>query len=92
MSGGGLGKLLGGTLGKVTDTLGLTDNAALEAQQKLAQQQADSQKQQAALEVNSAAENINDVDSAGAATASADSITSDQKRRRQAGQSNPLGL
>lgn len=85
---GGLGKILG----KATDMLGLTDNAALAEQQRLAQQQADAQKQQAALETNSAADNIAEIDSAGAASASADSITADQKRRRQAGQSNPLGL
>ncbi len=43
---GGLGKLLG----KATDMLGLTDNAGLEAQQRLAEQQASAAKQQAALE------------------------------------------
>lgn len=85
---GGLGKLLG----KATDMLGLTDNAGLEQQQRLAEQQAAAQKQQAALEANSAADNIVEVDPSGAASASADAITSEQKKRRQAGQSNPLGL
>lgn len=85
---GGLGKILG----KATDMLGLTDNAGLEAQQRLAQQQADAAKQQAALEANSAADNIAEIDPSGAASASADAITSEQKKRRQAGQSNPLGL
>lgn len=85
---GGLGKLLG----KATDMLGLTDNAGLEAQQRQAEQAAAAQKQQAALEVNSAADNIAEIDPAGAASASADAITSEQKKRRQAGQSNPLGL
>lgn len=85
---GGLGKILG----KATDMLGLTDNAGLAEQQRLAQQQADIAKQQAAVEVNSAADNIAEVDPSGAASASADAITSEQKRRRQAGQSNPLGL
>lgn len=85
---GGLGKILG----KATDMLGLTDNAGLEAQHRLAQQQADAAKQQAALEANSAADNIAEIDPSGAASASADAITSEQKKRRQAGQSNPLGL
>lgn len=85
---GGLGKLLG----KATDMLGLTDNAGLEAQQRRAEQAAAAQKQQAALEANSAADNIAGIDPAGAASASADAITSEQKKRRQAGQSNPLGL
>ena len=85
---GGLGKLLG----KATDMLGLTDNAGLEAQQRLAEQQANAAKQQAALEANSAADNIAEIDPAGSASASADAITSEQKKRRQAGQSNPLGL
>ena len=85
---GGLGKLLG----KATDMLGLTDNAGLEAQQRLAEQQASAAKQQAALEANSATDNIAEIDPAGAAAASADAITSEQKKRRQAGQSNPLGL
>nr|DAW27099.1 MAG TPA: hypothetical protein [Caudoviricetes sp.] len=85
---GGLGKLLG----KATDMLGLTDNAGLEAQQRQAEQAAAAQKQQAALEANSAADNIAEIDPAGAASASADAITSEQKKRRQAGQSNPLGL
>lgn len=88
MSGGNLGKLLG----KATDMLGLTDNAGLEAQQRLAEQQASAAKQQAALEANSAADNIAEIDPAGAASESADTITSEQKKRRQAGQSNPLGL
>lgn len=85
---GGLGKILG----KATDMLGLTDNAGLEAQQRMAQEQAAAQKQAAALEVNSAADNIAEIDPSGAASASADAITSEQKKRRQAGQSNPLGL
>ena len=85
---GGLGKLLG----KATDMLGLTDNAGLEQQQRLADQQADVAKQQADLEANSATDNIAEIDPAGAASASADAITSEQKKRRQAGQSNPLGL
>lgn len=85
---GGLGKLFG----KVTDMLGLTDNAGLEAQRRLAEQQARAAKQQAALEANSAADNIAEIDPAGAASASADAITSEQKKRRKAGQSNPLGL
>lgn len=85
---GGLGKLLG----KATDMLGLTDNAGLEAQQRQAEQAAAAQKQQAALDANSAADNIAEIDPAGAASASADAITSEQKKRRQAGQSNPLGL
>lgn len=85
---GGLGKLLG----KATDMLGLTDNAGLEQQQRQAEQAAAAQKQQAALEANSAADNIAEIDPAGAASASADAITSEQKKRRQAGQSNPLGL
>ena len=85
---GGLGKLLG----KATDMLGLTDNEELEKQQRLAEQQAEAAKQQAALETNKAANNIAEVDPSGAASASADAITSEQKKRRQAGQSNPLGL
>ncbi|WJE88665.1 hypothetical protein [Klebsiella phage Kpn13] len=71
--------------------LGLTDNEGLEQQQRMAQQQAEAAKQQAALETNSAADNIAEVDPS-AASASADAITSEQKKRRQAGQSNPLGL
>lgn len=85
---GGLGKLLG----KATDMLGLTDNDGLEQQQRMAQQQAEAAKQQAALETNKAADNIAEIDPSGAASASADAITSEQKKRRQAGQSNPLGL
>lgn len=85
---GGLGKILG----KATDMLGLTDNAGLAEQQRLAKQQAAALKQQAAVEVNSAADNIAEVNPSGAASASANAITSAQKKRRQAGQSNPLGL
>lgn len=85
---GGLGKLLG----KATDMLGLTDNEGLEQQQRMAEQQAEAARQQAALEANSAADNIAEVNPSGAAYASADAITSEQKKRRQAGQSNPLGL
>ncbi|APD20675.1 virion structural protein [Klebsiella phage KPV811] len=85
---GGLGKLLG----KATDMLGLTDNEGLEQQQRMAEQQAEAAKQQAALEANSAADNIAEVNPSGAASASADAITSEQKKRRRAGQSNPLGL
>lgn len=84
----GLGKLLG----KATDMLGLTDNAGLKQQQRQAEQQAEAARQQAALEANNAVDNIAEVDPAGAASESADAITSEQKKRRKAGQSNPLGL
>lgn len=85
---GGLGKLLG----KATDMLGLTDNKGLKQQQRQAEQQAEAARQQAALEANNAVDNIVEVDPAGAASESADAITAEQKKRRKAGQSNPLGL
>lgn len=85
---GGLGKLLG----KATDMLGLTDNKGLKQQQRQAEQQAEAARQQAALEANNAVDNIAEVEPAGAASESADAITSEQKKRRRAGQSNPLGL
>lgn len=85
---GGLGKLLG----KATDMLGLTDNKGLKQQQRMAEQQAEAARQQAALEANNAVDNIVEVDPAGAASESADAITAEQKKRRKAGQSNPLGL
>ena len=85
---GGLGK----QLGKATDMLGLTDNEGLEKQQRMAEQQAEAARQQAALETNNAVDNIVEVDPAEAASESAGAITAEQKKRRKAGQSNPLGL
>ena len=79
-------------LGKATDMLGLTDNKGLKQQQRQAEQQAEAARQQAALEANNAVDNIVEVDPAGAASESADAITTEQKKRRKAGQSNPLGL
>lgn len=85
---GGLGKILG----KTTDMLGLTNNDELAAQQKMAEEQAQAQKDQASLEANGAKDNVADINSAGSASDSAATITGDQKKRRAAAQGNPLGL
>lgn len=79
-------------LSSVTDLVGLTDNSALEAQQREYEKQQKALENQAALDANSATDNITNVDSSGAAAASADAITASQKKRRAAGQSNVLGL
>lgn len=79
-------------ISSVTDLIGLTDNSALEAQQRAMREQQKAMENQATLEANSATDNITNVDSGGAAAVSADEITRAQKKRRAAGQSNVLGL
>ena len=79
-------------ISSVTDLVGLTDNSALEAQQRAMREQQKALENQATLEANSATDSITNIDSGGAAAASADAITSAQKKRRAAGQSNVLGL
>lgn len=85
---GGLGKIFS----KVTDTLGLTDSAALEAQQRQYEEQQKQLAAQAQLEADTSAENINTVDTGGAAGASADAITASQKKRRAGAVSTALGI
>lgn len=77
---------------KVTDTIGLTDSAALEAQQRQYEEQQKQLAAQAQLDANSSAENINTVDSGGAAQASASDITASQKKRRAGAVSTALGI
>lgn len=76
----------------VTDTIGLTDSAALEAQQKQYEEQQKQLAAQAQLDANASAENINTVDSGGAAQASASDITASQKKRRAGAVSTALGI
>lgn len=76
----------------VTDTIGLTDSAALEAQQKQYEEQQRQLAAQAQLEADASAENINTVDSGGAAQASASDITASQKKRRAGAVSTALGI
>lgn len=76
----------------VTDTIGLTDSSALEAQQRQYEEQQKQLAAQAQLDANSSAENINTVDSGGAAQASASDITASQKKRRAGAVSTALGI
>lgn len=76
----------------MTDLVGLTDTQALEAQQKAAEQQRQAIAAQVALDNDASGENLTQVDSGGAASASATAITSDQKRRRQGAASSALGI
>ena len=76
----------------VTDTIGLTDSAALEAQQKQYEEQQKQLAAQAQLDADTSAENINTVDTGGAAGASADAITASQKKRRAGAVSTALGI
>jgi len=79
-------------LSSVTDLVGLTDTAALEAQQKAAKEQLAMQQAQAQLENDASGENLTQVDSGGAAAASAAGITASQKKRRAGSVSNSLGI
>ena len=79
-------------ISSVTDLVGLTNTDALDQQQREYEKQQKALENQAALYANSATDNITNVDSSGAAAASADAITASQKKRRAAGQSNVLGL
>jgi hypothetical protein len=79
-------------LSSVTDLVGLTDTAALEAQQKAAKEQLAMQQAQAQLENDQSGEQITQVESGGAAATSAAGITADQKRRRAGAVSNSLGI
>lgn len=85
---GGIKKVLS----TVTDTIGLTDTAALEAQQKAAKEQLAMQQAQAQLENDASGEQLTQVDSGGAAAASAAGITASQKKRRAGSVSNSLGI
>lgn len=76
----------------VTDTLGLTDSSALEAQQRQYEEQQKQLAAQAQLDADTSAENINTVDSGGAAQASASDITASQKKRRAGAVSTALGI
>ena len=80
------------TLSTVTDTIGLTDSAALDAQQRQYEEQQKQLSAQAQLDANSAADNINTVDSGGAAATSASDITASQKKRRAGAVSTALGI
>lgn len=79
-------------LSSVTDMVGLTDTAALEAQQKQAKEQLAMQQAQAQLDNDQSGENLTQVTSGGAAAASAAGITGEQKRRRAGAVSNSLGI
>ena len=79
-------------LSSITDLVGLTDTAALEAQQKAAREQQEQLAAQAALDNDQSGENLNQIDAGGAASASATQITGDQKRRRQGAASSALGI
>lgn len=85
---GGIKKVLS----TVTDTIGLTDTAALEAQQKAAREQQEALQAQAALDNDQSGENLTQVESGGAASASGASITADQRKRRQGAASTALGI
>ncbi len=76
----------------VTDTIGLTDSAALEAQQRQYEERQKQLAAQAQLDANASAENITTVDSGGAAQASASDITASQKKRRAGAVSTALGI
>lgn len=83
---------VGKVLGKVTDTLGLTNGGALEAQQRAYEEQQKAFRNEAAAQADASAQNVVQVDSSGAAQASADAITGDQKRRRASSVSSALGI
>ena len=79
-------------LSSITDMVGLTDTASLDAQQKQYEEQQKQLAAQAQLDADTSAENINTVDSGGAAGASADAITASQKKRRAGAVSTALGI
>lgn len=79
-------------LSSITDMVGLTDTASLEEQQRQYEEQQKQLSAQAQLEADTSAENINTVDSGGAAGASADAITASQKKRRAGAVSTALGI
>lgn len=76
----------------VTDAIGLTDSSALKAQQRQYEEQQKQLAAQAQLDADASAENINTVDSGGAAQASASDITALQKKRRAGAVSTALGI
>lgn len=79
-------------LSSITDMVGLTDTKSLEAQQRQYEEQQDQLAAEAQLQADTSAENINTVDSGGAAGASADAITASQKKRRAGAVSTALGI
>ena len=79
-------------LSSITDMVGLTDTASLDAQQRQYEEQQKQLAAQAQLDADTSAENINTVDSGGAAGASADAITASQKKRRAGAVSTALGI
>ncbi|WNO29654.1 hypothetical protein [Enterobacter phage SDFMU_Pec] len=79
-------------LSSITDMVGLTDTKSLEAQQRQYEEQQKQLAAQAQLDADTSAENINTVDSGGAAGASADAITASQKKRRAGAVSTALGI
>lgn len=83
---------LGNLFGKATDMLGLTNNSALEAQQKQYEQQQEAMRNEAAAQADASSQNIAQIDSGGAARASADAITGEQKKRRAGSVSSALGI
>ena len=79
-------------LSSITDMVGLTDTKSLEAQQRQYEEQQKQIAAQAQLDADTSAENINTVDSGGAAQASASDITAAQKKRRAGAVSTALGI
>ena len=79
-------------LSSITDMVGLTDTKSLEEQQRQYEEQQKQLAAQAQLDADTSAENINTVDSGGAAGASADAITASQKKRRAGAVSTALGI
>lgn len=79
-------------LSSITDMVGLTDTKSLDAQQKQYEEQQKQLAAQAQLDADTSAENINTVDSGGAAQASASDITASQKKRRAGAVSTALGI
>lgn len=79
-------------LSSITDMVGLTDTKSLEAQQRQYEEQQKQLAAEAQLQADTSAENINTVDSGGAAGASADAITASQKKRRAGAVSTALGI
>lgn len=72
--------------------VGLTDTKSLEEQQRQYEEQQKQLAAQAQLDADTSAENINTVDSGGAAQASASDITTSQKKRRAGAVSTALGI
>ena len=79
-------------LSSVTDVVGLTDNKALEEQQKAYEAQQQQLKAQAEVDAQNGSQEVTQVDTGGAAANSAAAITGAQKKRRAGSISSVVGI